>query len=275
MTVCVYLYKHHLYTYILVWTWCLRSSCECNSLNLWAAFLCVLYINTKVVAVWQGLLCRVPFNICVLYCVDSTATSLPCIESNVCITRIITNVWGCEISQFSGLGQTVSLFECQFRSKHKSERYEIHILGLLNAPLPIYIGKMCARSFILVFWVFLLFEWLAMSFYLSGIDDYAENVIYESSGVDFFWILFHQYSRLLQFALDDRRNKNFSGVGGWMFCWDRNVMMSVGFIWTIKKRQRKTFFGFGLMPLDQHHLLFWLPLPQNSAVVCVFYTSSS
>ena len=36
---------------------------------------------------------------------------------------------------------------------------------------------------------------------------------YESSGVDFFLILFHQCSRLLQFALDDRRNKNFSGVG--------------------------------------------------------------
>ena len=144
----------------------------------------------------------------------------PCIESNVCITRIITNVWGCEISQFSELEGLQSSVEFSIRvsisiQTQKWEIWDTHF-GSLECPFsPSHIYRKDVRKVynISVLGFFCYLNDLPCPFTFLGSTTMRRMSSYESSGVDFFLILFHQCSRLLQFALDDRRNKNFSGVG--------------------------------------------------------------
>ena len=160
----------------------------------------------------------------------------------------------------------------------KWEIWDTHF-GSLECPFShIYIGKMCARSFILVFWDFFVI-WVTCHLLFTSLGSTTRRRMssYESSGVDFFLILFHQCSRLLQFALDDRRNKNFSGVGRMnvLLRQERYDVCRIHLNNKKKGSEKLFFFRVWADARDQHHLLFWLPLPQNSAVVCVFYTSSS
>lgn len=207
MTVCVYLYKHHLYTYILVWTWCLRSSCECNSLNLWAAFLCVVYINTSCSSM-AGAFVQSAFQymcpvLCRLYRYIIALYREQCLHHKDYNERV--RMWNIPV-QWVG----ANCFSIRVSISIQTQKWEIwdtHFGSLECPPSHIYRKDVRKVFYISVLGFFCYLSDLPCPFTFLGSTTMRRMSSYESSGVDFFWILFHQYSRLLQFALDDRTEK--------------------------------------------------------------------